>query len=203
METNNEKFSLSGKTNPISSRSDYFGNTNKSNGNDLYKVLLLSVLFVIAIVLIYNTCKNNTPASPISINENDGKKDTPIISQPEIPVTVPVKDTIVLVKKDKKRVRVSASDLEGLRRKLLSSSISALRSGNYTPANLRVNLNTFSASFDLDPVPSDFIKLSLVWGPLNVGCESCVNSLQKNPGSVQMFSAQDNTYEYGIIAIAN
>ena len=203
MANNKDNFSLPRKTLSSSSIKNNFKRPVGSDSINLYKVLLLAVLFVIAIVLIYNSCNDDTPPPTVVINEGPEKVDSPVIAQPDTPVTPTVKDTVVIIKNEKKRFRVSARDLEGLRRKLLSSSISALRSGNYTPTNLRVNLNTFSASFDLDPVPSNFIKLSLVWGPLNVGCESCVNSLQRNPGSVQMFSARDNTYEYGVIAIAN
>ncbi len=103
-----------------------------------------------------------------------------------------------------KTINVSATDIVQLRSILSYKSSSFLNSGAYTPVNLTVDLIKLNVSFDLDPTPSKIRKISLLWGPISSGCfQSCINALQKNPGSILMYSNKDNQYEYGIIAIAN
>lgn len=112
--------------------------------------------------------------------------------------------TIIPKKKAKKTipVRIYASSIDELREKISRISSNYLMNGAYTPENasLRISGNSFSCRFIEDS--SQFIKLSLVWGPKSSGCESCANVLAKNPGSRVLVHKEDAQFIYEVIAIS-
>jgi hypothetical protein len=111
-------------------------------------------------------------------------------------------DNRPIIKQNEIRViSVSASDLTSLRNKLGEKSALLMASGEYTPEN--VSLNPVKNSFYCKLVKkrSGFIKLSLVWGPSG-NCESCDNSINKNPGSIALISKENGGIQYQVTAIS-
>jgi hypothetical protein len=79
-----------------------------------------------------------------------------------------------------------------------------MSNGGYSISNSFLNINNLSFSCTLTPDPnSTFLKMGLYFGPTSMGyCESCANIINKNPGSISLFSANDNQYFYEVIALS-
>lgn len=99
-------------------------------------------------------------------------------------------------------INIYASSINDLRDKIRNISSKYLLSGEYTPQDLslRISSNSFSCKFVEDS--SQFVKLSLVWGPKSTGCESCANVIAKNPGSRTLLHKEDAQFIYEVIAIS-
>jgi hypothetical protein len=99
---------------------------------------------------------------------------------------------------------VRGKTLENLRQKIESNSKNIMSNGGYSITNSNFNINNLSFSCTLTPDPtSTFLKIGLYFGPTSIGyCESCANVINKNPGSISLFSANDNEYFYEVIALS-
>jgi len=168
-------------------------NLNNSNKNNTYKTLFFICAFIIAGILggilIKSLIPKKQPSKPLTSIEYD----EPTISNP-------IKDEINI-----KFVNyiISGDNLQTLRENLLKRSEELLKNKINTPTNVRFIKSKNIISFDLKDEPSDFIKLSLVFGPKNIGCESCLSVLKKNPGSKVLLSTSNSDYYIEIIAIHN
>ena len=98
---------------------------------------------------------------------------------------------------------ISGNNLSDLREKLKGASEKILSQSNLKPVNASLNINSLSFRCDFEEVnPLERVKLlSLLCGPLPVGCESCMNALNQNPGSEILVRKTDNTFDYNVIAI--
>lgn len=170
------------------------------------KIAALLILLLL-LWLVYFVIKNDGlkgPDIPI-VNTVDTVEaaDTAGVSE------LPQKDNIKEVEKEEKidevvrikKINIEASSLDLLRTKLLKESFRLMSSGDYTPVNPRLNISKNKFSCELKKQPSGFIKLSLVWGPIS-NCESCLNSIQRNPGSIALINTDDGSFEYQVTAIS-
>jgi hypothetical protein len=157
-------------------------------------VLLLIGWFVYSIITSPPPPIPSIPTPQKPFEDSIPKDDSPKMSSPVI-------DKTTVTKPDEdKQISVSGSDLTSLRIKLLSKSERLMAGGEYTPVNLRLNPATNSFSCKLIKKRSGFIKLSLVWGPSG-NCESCDNSISRNPGSQALLSNEFGGVTYQITAI--
>jgi hypothetical protein len=206
MSNNDDNFSVRRKTMSTSNIRNNFKKPVGSSKVNIYKIIAFSVILISGVFLMFKSCGDEKIKPPISLPEE--YVDTAAKSSP-------IKNVDTAVAKNNKnsnpistpkltKIRVFAADLDQLRIALANKSTVELSSGNFTPINLKFNLSNYSISFELDPIPSNIRKLSLLWGPINSGgCVSCLNAIQKNPGSFQVYTSSDGSFEYGIIAISN
>ena len=158
-------------------------------------VVLLVGWFVYTIITPPPPIVNLPQVGPVSNEDSIPKQDTP-------PMSSPVNDKTSVTKPgDDKLISVSGSDVTSLRIKLLSKSERLMAGGDYTPVNIRLNPTRNSFSCKLVKRRSGFIKLSLVWGPSG-NCESCNNSIIRNPGSQALFKKESGGMTYQITAIS-
>lgn len=206
MSNNDDNFSVRRKTMSTSNIRNNFKKPVGSSKVNIYKVIAFSVILISGVVLMFKSCGDDKVKPTITTSEEteDTTGKPPIIKKVDTVVTNSNKNSGPTPPPKLTKIRVFAADLDQLRSALASKSTMALSSGNFTPINLKVNLSNYSVSFELDTIPSNFKKLSFLWGPINSGgCVSCLNAIQKNPGSFQMYTSSDSNFEYGIIAISN
>ena len=103
--------------------------------------------------------------------------------------------------KSTNEIHLKCRSLTELRKRLLLESTSKMINKDFTPQNVIFNPERFTFSCELVTQKSSFTKISLAYGPLNVGCESCVSIINKNPGSQILYETKDNSFVYKIIGI--
>lgn len=98
---------------------------------------------------------------------------------------------------------VQGSNMADLRQKLKARSERLMSNGNFKPVRSILNLKNYTFQCELEDVDSlERVKLlSLLWGPVAVGCESCANALLQNPGSEVLLKKSDSQFDYNVISI--
>jgi serine/threonine protein kinase len=158
----------------------------------------------------YNETDQNTVAlDTVDIKtENPLLKDTTNPGSPQPKPTSPTvvkTDSVTITKKDPNApipFSVSAGNLTDFRNKLKQKSNALMKNKNYRPANCSFNPSTFTFRCTLVPEGTSFTKITLVYAPTGNVCESCVNTLSKNPGSEILLDVSDASFQYNLIAIA-
>lgn len=177
--------------------SEEIKNNFKNIKSDRYiHIKVLAILFILLIgcllFVLFKSC--NRPLQKAKISILAEKNDSTIQDSAESKPLMSAKKVFPIT--------IYANSTQDLREKLLRISSKRLLSGEFTPVNANFNIsnNVFYCEFVEDS--SQFIKLSLVWGPKSTGCESCANTLIKNPGSRILLHEEDAQFIYEVIAIS-
>jgi serine/threonine protein kinase len=154
---------------------------------------------------------DETDQNPVAVEiktENPPLPETtnPVSSEPK-PTSTPVAktDSVAVIKKDPNApipFRVSAGSLTDFRNKLKQKSNALMKNKNYRPTNCSFNPASLTFKCTLVPEATSFTKITLVFAPAGNSCESCANTLSKNPGSEVLIDVSDASYQYNVISIA-
>jgi serine/threonine protein kinase len=154
---------------------------------------------------------DETDQNPVAVEiktENPPLPETtnPVTSEPKSTSTPVIKtDSVTAIKKDPNApipFFVKAGNLNDFRNKLKQKSNALMKNKNYRPSNCTFNPANYSFSCTLIPEATSFTKITIVYAPAGTVCESCANTISKNPGSELLIDKSDASYQYNIISIA-
>lgn len=163
-------------------------------------IILIGIFFYFLFIKFSNQKPENLKASDSTIVD---KVTPPIIQNPKDTIA---SDTTSYQVTPIIELSATGSTPNELRENLKLVSSSYMMNKQYTPVSCKIYSNIKKVTFKLEKKSSRFTKLSLCFGSFDnstSSCESCVNVLTKNIGSIELNSRKSsNNFIYKVIAIA-